>query len=176
MERDYNPHFSDNSDFTYSPIGLKLRTSVSTTYNIKDLYKTPELADERAYNIGCSGYRRALINSRGEYKYAPCSNPEEYNDIMKELIPNNIKREYYSFDPTANLKDVRNGINDKVREGFDYKENLLEKTLSNVIFRDPTKESILKEFQRVIFALIESVKQIKNFFNYTVPPNNKRVF
>lgn len=175
MERDYSPNFTD-SDFTYSPAGLKLKSNVSTFYDKKDLYETSELAEERGYNIGCSGYRRALMNAKGEYKYAPCSDPIEYNGIMKELIQDNMERKYYSFDPTANIKDVRDSINDEMREGFDYKDNILEKTLSNVIFRDPMKESILKQFQKVIFALIESVKQIRNFFNYTVPPNNKRVF
>jgi len=28
----------------------------------------------------------------------------------------------------------------------------------------------------VVFALIETVKEIKNYFNYTVPFNNRRVF
>jgi hypothetical protein len=44
------------------------------------------------------------------------------------------------------------------------------------LYRDPVKASILQTFNRVVFGLIESVKQIKNHFNYTVPSNNKRVF
>jgi len=176
MKRDYTPYFEENEAFTYSPVGLKLRSSVSTKYSKKDVYDTVELAEDRAYNMGCSGYRRVIINSRGEYKYSPCSDPNEYNEILTHIVPSNMKRKYYAFDPTDNLKDVRDSINDNVREGYDYKESIMENTMSNVIFRDPTKESILKELQKVIFALIESVKQIKNFFNYTVPKNNKRVF
>lgn len=176
MKRNYNPEFEDDKDLTYSPTGIKFRTSVSTFYNSKDMYATPELAEERAYNIGGSGYRRVLVNAKGEYKYAPCSDQNEYYEIMKSMIPNDRARKYYSFDPTNNIRDIRDSVNDETREGFDYKEVLFEKTLSNVIFRDPVKESILKEMQRIVFALIESVKQIKNFFNYTVPHNNKRVF
>lgn len=174
--RNYTPYFPKDSNIGYSIEGNKFRTSVTNKFNKKDLYDTPELAEERAYNIGCSGYRSVLVNAKGVYKYSPCKTKNEYFDIMKIMQPISRKREYYSFDPTDNIFDIRDGYNDKVKEGFDYKDKIMEKTLSNVIFRDPTKESILIEMQRIIFGLIESVKQIKNFFNYTVPKNNKRVF
>ena len=48
--------------------------------------------------------------------------------------------------------------------------------MSNLLFRDPTKNLILRYFQRVVYSLIETTKQIKNYFNYTVPFNNRRVF
>jgi len=176
MERDYSPYFPEDSNTSFSPIGLKFKSNVSTDYTTQDVYGTRELAEERAYNIGCSGYRRVLINAKGLYNYAPCSSQTDYYDIMKWMIPNTRARDYYAFDPTDNLIDVRDSVNDKVKEGFDYKENIFKKTMSNVIFRDPVKSSILKEMQRIIFALIESVKQIRNSFNYTVPKNNKRVF
>jgi len=176
MKRDYSPNFPEKSNQSFSPVGIKLRTNVSTFYNKKDIYETKELAEERAYNIGCSGYRKVPVNAKGVYKFSPCSVQSEYYDIMKVMVPESRKREWYAFDPTDNLIDIRDSVNDEVKEGFDYKEVIFEKTLSNVIFRDPVKTSILKEMQRTIFGLIESVKQIKNFFNYTVPPNNKRVF
>jgi hypothetical protein len=52
----------------------------------------------------------------------------------------------------------------------------MKRSLSNVIFRDPVKEGILNYFERVVYGLIETTKQIKNFFNYTVKKNNRRVF
>jgi len=174
--RNYTPFFPEDSNNGYSIEGNKFKTSVSNKFNTKDLYDGPELAEERAYNIGCSGYRSVLVNAKGIYKYAPCSTKLEYFNIMKVMQPLSRKREYYAFDPTDNIFDIRDSFNNDLKEGFDYKDKIMEKTLSNVIFRDPNKESILKEMQKIIFGLIESVKQIKNFFNYTVPKNNKRVF
>ena len=48
--------------------------------------------------------------------------------------------------------------------------------MSKVILRDPVKASILQYFQRVVFGLIETTKEISNFVNYTVKKNNRRVF
>ena len=44
------------------------------------------------------------------------------------------------------------------------------------MYRDPIKEAILGYFNRVVFGLVETTKQIKNFVNYTVKKNNRRVF
>ena len=88
----------------------------------------------------------------------------------------NPTRRWYEFDPQENINDVQESINDRIYEGFIYKNQIFERTMSNLLFRDPTKNLILSYFQRVVFALIESVKQIRNYFNYTVPFNNRRVF
>jgi hypothetical protein len=113
----------------------------------------------------------------GAQLYGPCSSLDTYVAITKDIKPNAMERRYYQFDPTDNIYDIRNSINDAdIKEGFDYKNQIFERTLSNVMFRDPRKVAILENMQRVVFALIESVKQIRNFFNYTVPFNNKRVF
>ena len=87
-----------------------------------------------------------------------------------------VERRYYDFDPTQNIYDIRDSINDNLYNGFDYQDQILKRSLSNVIYRDPVKEGILHYFQRVVYGLIETTKQIKNFFNYTVKKNNKRVF
>ena len=67
-------------------------------------------------------------------------------------------------------------INDNLYNGFDYENQILKLSLSNVIYRDPVKEGILHYFQRVVYALVETTKQIRNFVNYTVKKNNQRVF
>jgi hypothetical protein len=95
---------------------------------------------------------------------------------MKQLTQSEEERRYYMFFPDENLTDIRNSINDQVYNGFDYKDVIFERTMSNILFRDPTKAAILSKFNRVVYGVIESVKQIKNYFNYTVPKNNKRVF
>jgi len=88
----------------------------------------------------------------------------------------NPTRRYYEFDPLENVDGVMNSINDRVYEGFIYKDQIFERTMSNLLFRDPTKNLILRYFQMVVYSLIETTKQIKNYFNYTVPFNNRRVF
>jgi hypothetical protein len=108
--------------------------------------------------------------------YGPCSSVSVYTSIMKSINENNMERRYYQFDPTDNLFDIRDSAYDRVKEGFNYKEQIFPRTMSNVIFRDPKRTEILFSIQRIVFALIESVKQIRNTFNYTVPFNNKRVF
>lgn len=142
-----------------------------------DIYDSIDKTEIRSYNLGCSGYRKVLVSASGAYKYAPCSSLAAYQAITKEMQKTNPDRKYYDFDQDDNVYDIMNSINDKgLWNGYNYKNSIFKKTLSNVIFRDPTKESILNSMQRVVFGLIESVKQIKNHFNYTVPRNNKRVF
>jgi hypothetical protein len=173
----YSPFFPDeNQSISYTVNGIKPKTSNTTFYNSKDLYPDQNLALDRSYNIGCSGYRAVITNSTGTYKFAPCSTVSEYKTIMKQMGKVTVERRYYDFDPTQNIYDIRDSINDNLYNGFDYQHQILQRSLSNVIYRDPVKEGILNYFQRVVYGLIETTKQIKNFFNYTVKKNNKRVF
>jgi hypothetical protein len=127
--------------------------------------------------LGCAGYRQVTTNDVGAILYGPCNSLTTYTEIVKQIKPGQRHREYYAFDPTDNLFDVRDSINDEnIKNGFDYKEQIFSRTMSTVMFRDPRKVEILNSIQKVVFALIESVKQIRNSINYTVPYNNKRVF
>lgn len=173
----YSPFFPDSDlDINYTVKGITPKTSNTTFYNKKDLYPTVDLATSRAYNIGCSGYRAITANANGSYMFGPCSSVSDYKKIMKELSPENVDRRYYDFDPDQNLYDVRDAQNDNLYNGFNYREQILRRSLSNVIYKDPVKEGILSYFERVVYGLIESTKEIKNFVNYTVKRNNKRVF
>ena len=173
----YSPFFPDpESGVSYTVNGIKPFTTSTTFYDSKDMYPTLELAENRAYNIGCSGYTRVLASGMGDYKYYPCSSFIEYKSIMKAMPKIQVDRRYYEYDPTENIYDIRDSFNDNLYNGFDYKTQIFKRTLSNVIFRDPVKEGILMYFQRVVFGLIETTKEIKNFFNYTVKKNNRRVF
>jgi len=174
-KRNYTPYLPP-VETSYTVRGFKFRTYTTDFETSDDLYKSISDAEERAYNIGCSGYRKVTTDALGTQLYGPCSDLNTYVNITKDIKPKAMERRYYEFDPTENIYDVRASINDDVKEGFDYKNQIFEKTLSNVLFRDPQKIAILNNMQRVVFALIESVKQIRNFFNYTVPFNNKRVF
>lgn len=60
--------------------------------------------------------------------------------------------------------------------GFDYEGKIFDKTLSSVTLDgDNNRKSILKSLERVVYRLVETTKNIKNFVNYRVPKNNKYV-
>jgi hypothetical protein len=173
----YSPFFpGEETKVNYTAFGAKYPTSNTTFYDLKDQYETSEMAEDRAFNIGCSGYRSLVINANGDLRFFPCSNSSEYTEIMKQISPTEEERTYYDFDQRNNIFDVMYSINDNAYSGFDYKGKILNKTLSKVLFRDPVKSSILAYFEKGFFALVEMTKQIKNYFNYTVPKNNRRVF
>ncbi len=190
MALDYSPYFPPRGKNSYNNLsvvpsstsssstanGIKYKNYTTNFDTIDDLYSTSFLAEQRSYNLGCSGYRKVLISSEGTLKYAPCLTPTEYISIMSKMPKIDLPRRYYLFDPTENVFDVTQSINDDIYEGFDYKNQIFSRTLSNILYLDPKKIPILEKYQKVVFALIESVKQIRNYFNYTVPFNNKRVF
>lgn len=176
MTRDFSPYFPQNTVNAYTVNGVKFKSTTTNFETSNDLYLSSAKASERATNIGCSGYRSVVANSVGEAQFAPCSSFATYQSIIKQMEFTNPSRRYYEFDPLENVNGVMNSINDKVYEGFIYKDEIFERTMSNLLFRDPTKDLILKSYQRVVYSLIESTKQIKNYFNYTVPFNNRRVF
>lgn len=55
--------------------------------------------------------------------------------------------------------------------GFDYKGKIFERTMSPYLFADDKRKDILNEFEKLIFFLVEKVKSIKTFYNYTVDKN-----
>lgn len=173
----YSPFFGQpEKGVNYTVNGIYPKTTNTTFYKSTDLYDSIDLALNRAVNIGCSGYRNVIVNANGQYLFAPCSSPETYLRIMKEMPTTSVERRYYDYDPKKNVYDVMESINDNLYNGFNYENKILELSLSNVIYRDPVKAGILQYFQRVVYALIETTKQIRNFVNYTVKWNNQRVF
>ena len=176
-EKDFSPYFpGDLVRVNYTSDGVKYTTTNTTFYKSKDQYDDPTMAEDRANNIGCSGYRSSVINSNGDIKFFPCSDSQTYKEIMKQMTTEEMDRIYYDFDERQNVYDLMYSVNDNAYSGYDYKGKVLSKTLSNVLFKDPVKVGILSYFERGFFALIESTKQIKNYFNYTVKKNNRRVF
>jgi hypothetical protein len=175
--QNFSPFFpSPESGISYTVSGIKPKTNNTTFYKTNDVYDTDVIALDRAFNLGCSGYRRVLIGSQGIYKYSPCSDVEVYKSLMKLMPKMPVERRYYEFDPTENIYDVRDTVNDNLYTGFNYKDQILKRSLANVIFRDPIKDGILQYYNKVVFGLIETTKQIKNYVNYTVKKNNRRVF
>ena len=190
MPIDYSPYFPPNGKNSYTNLpvgpssnstsntsrGLKYKTFTTSFDTVTDTYSTAALAEIRSYNLGCTGYRMILVSSAGNYTYAPCQTNQEYIDITSQMPKGDMERRYYLFDQTENVFDVTESINDNAYSGFNYKEQIFPRTLSNLIYANPQNIPILDKYQKVVFALIETVKEIKNYFNYTVPFNNRRVF
>lgn len=60
--------------------------------------------------------------------------------------------------------------------GFDYEGRIFEKTLSSITLSgDASRKNILESIEKVVFRLVETTKNIRNFVNYRVPKNNKFV-
>lgn len=51
--------------------------------------------------------------------------------------------------------------------GFNYEGKILKKSLSSYLYKDPKREEILNEFEKIVFFSVEKIKLIKAFFNYT---------
>jgi hypothetical protein len=52
--------------------------------------------------------------------------------------------------------------------GFNYKGKIFERSMSPLLFNEQTRADILNEYEKIIFFLVQKVKLIKTFYNYTV--------
>lgn len=59
--------------------------------------------------------------------------------------------------------------------GFDYKGKIFRKTLSSYMFMDPTRTAILNKFETWVYFLVEKVKSIRTYYNYTVPKDYTKI-
>lgn len=59
--------------------------------------------------------------------------------------------------------------------GYDYEGKIFKKSLSPLIMADPTRASILNEYEKMVFFLIEKAKMVKTFYNYTVSKDYKKL-
>lgn len=73
------------------------------------------------------------------------------------------------YDKTTSRHDKINNI------GFDYEGNIFKRTMSGYLFQDEERAEILSRFEEIVFFLIEKVKLIKTFYNYTVSKNYRKL-
>lgn len=59
-------------------------------------------------------------------------------------------------------------INDDIQSGFDYEENLIRNSFSNVMFKNEMTYSFLNKIKSLLIYTIESNLVVRNWFNYTV--------
>lgn len=57
--------------------------------------------------------------------------------------------------------------------GFDYKGQIFKRSMSSYLFNDPKRAEILNKLEELVYFLIEEVKTIKTFYNYTVDKDDK---
>ena len=79
-----------------------------------------------------------------------------------------LKRESLFF-----VVEHRNDAN--LQLGFDYRKEVMKRTLSPILFRDEKRKAILDVFNDLIVYLIDSVKNIKKTFFYSIERNSRNL-
>ena len=59
-------------------------------------------------------------------------------------------------------------MNDKIESGFDYEENLIKNSFSNVMFQNQMTYDFLNKIKVLLLYTIEANLVARNWFNYTV--------
>jgi len=59
--------------------------------------------------------------------------------------------------------------------GYDYRGHIFEKTVSPVIFGNKVNKAILSHIEPLILYLIETVKQVKTQFMFSLDKNDTRL-
>ena len=73
------------------------------------------------------------------------------------------------YNATYSRNEKLNGL------GYQYKGNIFKRTMSSYLFKDPTRAGILEQFERVMYFLVEKVKTIRTYYNYTVPKDYTKI-
>lgn len=62
---------------------------------------------------------------------------------------------------------------DLLHTGYDWRNNLFNKTVSTYLISEPKRAGIISQFQILMVSLIDRVSMIKKAFNYTVDKKYK---
>lgn len=76
-----------------------------------------------------------------------------------------IKKSLY--ETTEHSRDVL------LNTGFDYHGKIFEKTMSPLILSEAKRAGILSKLEEVYYELIERVKTIKTFYDFSKHKNNR---
>ena len=60
-------------------------------------------------------------------------------------------------------------------EGFNYEKKLMQISTSSYMTKNPIVKSFYKHLNRIMVNLIDSVKYLRNFNNYAVKKDYKRI-
>jgi hypothetical protein len=59
-------------------------------------------------------------------------------------------------------------------DGHDYEKDLLERTMSPVMFSNPKMREFLLDVKRIMITMIDSTAQVRNSLNYLVDKYHNR--
>jgi hypothetical protein len=76
-----------------------------------------------------------------------------------------IRESYYQY--MIHLQD------DLKNTGFDWRNNLMQKSVSQYLLADPKRNEIIGQIQTLLIFLIDKISNIKKAVNYTVDKNYK---
>ena len=65
-------------------------------------------------------------------------------------------------------KKVNSRLDNLKNTGYDYEGKIFQRSMSPLLFAEPTRASILGQLEKIVFFLVEKVKMVKTFYNYTV--------
>lgn len=81
------------------------------------------------------------------------------------LVPNKKSARWYA----SRYQDMYTNL------GFDYHGRIFEKTLSKVILQNSVNKAILSKIEPMISYLIDTVKQVRLHFMFSLDKNDDRV-
>jgi hypothetical protein len=74
------------------------------------------------------------------------------------------------------LYEIRDHKNDVLKnQGYDYTNTLMNRTLSNYLFRNEKVAGYLQKLNAIMVYYLNSVKTIRVFYNFTVPKNYQKI-
>lgn len=85
---------------------------------------------------------------------------------FKDLLKYKLKNLY---DGAKTRKDNRLNL------GFDYRDSLMQRNLSNHILRNQTMSDFIGFLNDYMYNILSSVKKLKQFKNYTVKKNDTNI-
>ena len=76
----------------------------------------------------------------------------------------------------STFRDAFKHINDDYRnQGYDYERHILQNVISPELFANPLNDTPLRQIERLIEYLINSVRQIKLTYAIAFPKNAKNI-
>lgn len=113
-----------------------------------------------------------MPNNIASYRHKNIESPlsDYYYDNGKNLSNNqlNIKKDLDSKSYLEHLKHQNDNI---LNVGFDFREQILMRILSPVLFFNTKNAGILLKIDSILSFLVDNVKSIKKTFNYHLPKN-----
>lgn len=60
-------------------------------------------------------------------------------------------------------------------KGYDYSDTLIKKSISKYLYTNPKLAAFLDHLNRIMVHMVDSVKYIRNYYNFAVPKDYKHI-